>query len=60
MAIYDETEPEDALAPLVDVTKLSMDSLLNVKNEALNRCLRRILHDIDDPNGVISAFANVP
>jgi hypothetical protein len=46
--------------PLVDVTRLSVRSLLDVNNSALALCLQRLLHDLEDPDGVISAFANVP
>ena len=51
---------ESLRAPMVDLTNLSMDSVLHVENGALALCLRRLLRDLDDPDGVISAFANTP
>lgn len=47
-----------AWSPLVDVRQRSMVEPLTEKNTALARCVDRVLRDLDDPNGVISAFSN--
>lgn len=51
---------ESLMAPLVDLTRFSVHSLLHTDNAALALCLQRLLRDLDDPDGVISAFANTP
>ena len=51
---------ESVAAPLADVTRLSIRSLLDTDSQALSLCLQRLLRDLDDPDGVISAFGNTP
>lgn len=48
------------MAPLVDLTNTSIHALMSGEDEALAQSLRRLLEDIDHPDGVISAFANIP
>lgn len=48
----------DAWSPLVDVTQRSVVGLLAETDTALARCVERLVLDLDDPNGVISAFSN--
>ncbi len=43
-------------APLLDVTEVSFDVLLADGSPNLAACVERILIDLDDPDGVISAF----
>jgi hypothetical protein len=47
-------------APVMDLTRLSWNSLLSSDDGALTLCLQRLIRDLDDPDGVISAFGNVP
>lgn len=43
-------------APLLDVSDLSIDELRG--SPALARVVARLLSDLDDPNGVVSAFGS--
>jgi hypothetical protein len=45
-------------APLVDVTQRPILELLANGDTAMARCTTRLIRSLDDPNGVISAFAN--
>jgi len=46
------------LAPLIDVTNVSVvDSFKNASVQ-LQRSVRRLVDSLDDPNGVISAFSS--
>jgi FXSXX-COOH protein len=45
-------------APLIDVTDRSMVELLADDSTALAQCVDRLLQDLNDPDGVISAFNN--
>lgn len=55
-----EFQDEPWMVPMIDLTNVPMESLLTVDNEALRRVMQRLLDDVNDPNGVISAFANIP
>lgn len=46
----------DEFPPLLDVSTLSIKELR--ANPILERALARILKDLDDPDGVISAFGS--
>lgn len=50
-------EIPDDWAPLADTAGMTIPELLAASdNAALTRSLQRLLNDLDDPNGVISAF----
>lgn len=46
--------------PLVDVSAIRVAELLTEQgvNTALARSVQRLIHTLDDPNGVISAFSS--
>jgi hypothetical protein len=44
--------------PLIDVTAVPTSELMADGDTALNRSVRRLLDDFDDPNGVPSAFGS--
>jgi FXSXX-COOH protein len=46
-------------APLIDVSDTAITDLLAQGGDtALARSMRRLVDDLDDPNGVISAFSS--
>jgi hypothetical protein len=45
-------------SPLLDVSQRPVVELLANGDTALARCVDRLIHSLDDPNGVISAFQN--
>lgn len=51
-------------APLIDLSNIQLMDLIkevNARtNEPIQRAVARILHDLQDPNGVISAFGSYP
>lgn len=52
-------DPPEDWAPLVDLSGMSIPDLLAAGGDStLSRSLERILRDLDDPNGVISAFSS--
>ena len=52
-------ESEPRWAPLVDVSDTSIKDLLATGGDtALTRSVQRLVHSLDDPNGVISAFSS--
>lgn len=46
--------------PLIDVTRVPVAELLRPGTGPLAACVERLLEDLEDPDGVISAFGNVP
>lgn len=53
----DEPDPVVVrFAPLLDVSDLSIDELRGAP--ALARVVARLLSDLDDPHGVVSAFGS--
>lgn len=44
--------------PLIDVSQIPVENLMNSSNPALTRAVDQLLKDIDDPNGVLSAFGS--
>ena len=49
---------EAEFAPLVDASQVAIVDLIGSGDTALNRCVQRLIDSLDDPNGVISAFAS--
>jgi hypothetical protein len=45
-------------APLIDVSGMAVSDLVGSEDTALERCVRRLIDSLDDPNGVISAFSS--
>ena len=45
-------------APLIDVSGMAISDLMGSGDSALDRCVRRLIDSLDDPNGVISAFSS--
>ena len=50
----DHAEPE--FAPMVDVTAESLRDLFAADDSNLAACVNRLVANLDDPDGVISAF----
>lgn len=48
----------DKAEGLIDVSDLPITDLVNTVDPALARSLQRILDDVADPNGVLSAFSS--
>lgn len=53
------SEKNQSWAPLADMSEDSITELMEAAKEkpALSRSLARLLRDLNDPNGVISAFS---
>jgi hypothetical protein len=43
-------------APLIDVSGLLTADLVASDSPVLDRCIKRLVRSLDDPDGVISAF----
>jgi FXSXX-COOH protein len=43
-------------APLIDVSELPIADMLASGDSALASCVQRLVHSLDDPDGIISAF----
>lgn len=48
--------PDAQRAPLVDVSDLAVDDLMSSTDPNLLACVQRLVSELDDPNGIISAF----
>lgn len=48
----------DDWAPLVDLTKENLADLVKNPDDALAKCVERLIKGLEDPNGVISGFGN--
>ena len=50
------TDTDEGWVPLVDVSELPATAIFAGDDTVLARSLRQVLRNLDDPNGVISAF----
>jgi hypothetical protein len=52
------TTGEPSWAPLIDASQISLAQLSTSDNSALSLCVQRLIRNLDDPDGIISAFQN--
>jgi len=53
-------QTDETWTPLIDVSGVPIQDLIDGKDTVLVRALRQVLASLDDPNGVISAFQSFP
>lgn len=49
-------EPTEQWEPLIDVSGLSITEIVSSNDAILDRCLKRVVAEVEDPDGIISAF----